>query len=128
MTTAPEATNLERWWLLGWLCLVPPLVYVIGGFRQPGFGPPFMITFLYGPGSNHSTIGLFLLLFGKILFPLTAAVAGGWLLARGTPKKAAAWCLLVAGVLLLLLNLATRQPQFPVLGEALPSVLHMDGT
>lgn len=102
-------------WFLGSILLLPPIAYVIGGWDFPGFGPPFMITFLYGPGSNHSTIGLVLLLVGKILCPLAAAALGA---REGVRRRSAAgrrigWSLGLAGSILLLVNLATRQPVVP---------------
>lgn len=114
MAEGLQAGALERGrprlWVWGCLALLPPLAYVVGGWREPGFGAPFMIAFLYGPGSDHSTVGLLLLLFGKVLCPL-AAVGLGLALARQRPaRRRTAVVLAAAGSLLLILNLATRQP------------------
>ena len=95
--------------MIGLAALIPPTAYVIGGWKQPGFGPPFMITYLYGPGSHHTTIGLVLLALAKIICPLVAIIAALGLLRRGH-RHLQASLLLVAGLVLLLINLATRQP------------------
>jgi len=92
----------------GILALFPAVLYAAGTALSTGYGRPFMITFLYGPGSNHTTIGLLLLLFGKILCPLAASVIGLRLVRRG--DRLVGWILLLAGLGLLLLGLATRQP------------------
>ena len=68
----------------------------------------YAILALFAPGSNHTTIGLLLLLFGKILCPLAAMAIGLRLLGRGARLEG--WILLAAGLGLLALGLATRQP------------------
>ena len=103
-----DRTTSTRELAYGILALFPPVLYAAGTALSTGYGRPFMITFLYGPGSNHTTIGLLLLLFGKILCPIAAAVIGARLLRRG--ERLVGWTLFVAGLGLLLLGLATRQP------------------
>ena len=94
---------------LGFLALMPALAYAVGTAASTGYGPPFAIAYLYGPTSSHTTIGLALLFFGKILCPLAAAAIGVAGLRRGR-SRAVAWTLIVAGVALLVLGLATRMP------------------
>lgn len=98
----------RRTWTVTLLLLVPPLVYTVAGFSTTGFGQPFMLSYLYGPDSSHTTIGLLILLFAKAVCPVAAAVLG-IALAKGGSRVGGVVIIVVA-VGLLMLNLATRQP------------------
>lgn len=90
------------------LLLVPPFVWVLGMGMAQGFGPPYMMRQLFGPGHDHSLVGLVLILGSLFVCPVLAIIAGARLVRDG---RAGIGTVLIAFALLLALaGLAVRQP------------------
>jgi len=87
----------------GFAALAPAALYALASEH----GRPFMLSFLYGPDSNHSTVGLLLLTLGLIVSPLLA-LGVAWRLGRR--RRSLALALGVLALLLLAAGLTAQQP------------------
>jgi len=89
---------------LGIVALVPPSFYA----AVTDHGPPFMMSSLFGPNSNHSVIGLVILFVALILCPL-AAMGLGLELWRSR-RQLSGTLLILSGLVLLIASLTITQP------------------